>query len=215
MTSDSIWCMAKIRKLGFLSDVHNDIEGLSRALDVLGDCDKVMHLGDLLEDAPEGNGIVCLLTSNNVEGVMGYHDELAYKIGSCLNPETKSYISGLPMEIIKGDFHLVHDNPLSKVKNEGLCNSGGYIKDEYYAGRVFEEASFKVLIVGHTHKAEQYEYDDASVVRYRESSIQLDPQRRYILNPGPVCAQSRGTEPSVGVFDFENNHFSVRKLWED
>lgn len=205
--------MGKIRKLGVLSDVHNDLDGLTRALDILGDCDKVVHLGDLVEDDPVGNEIVQLLVANRVEGVVGTHDELALKVGNQFSPETRAYLAGLPTDIQRGDFWLVHDNPLSKQKGRGLVNSGGYIKDRYSATMVFEEAEFGILLVGHTHRAKQYEHDGRTVRMLDTDEVRVIPGKRYILNPGPVCAQQRGTEPSVGVFDFTGNRFSIRRLW--
>ena len=75
--------MRKITTLGVLSDIHNDTIGLRSALAVLKHCDKIIHLGDLVEDSFEGNSIVDLLVANQVEGVVGYHDETALKISNC------------------------------------------------------------------------------------------------------------------------------------
>ena len=204
--------MRKITTLGVLSDIHNDTIGLRSALAVLKHCDKIIHLGDLVEDSFEGNSIVDLLVANQVEGVVGYHDETALKISNCFTEDTKGYLLNLPKEISRGDFHFVHDNPLSKEKNEGLYHYGGYIKDEYSARKVFEESSQKVLFVGHTHRAVQYEFDGESIRHIKEDLILLNPAKRYILNPGPVCMQQRGTAPSVGLFDFERNLFSIRTI---
>lgn len=204
--------MAKLRKIGFLADVHNDLDGLCRALDVLRDCDRIFHLGDLIEDDPEANAVLELLTGRNITGVVGYHDELALTTGSHIDQRFRSYLEGLPRQIVRGDFYLVHDNPLSKEKGEGLTAAGGYIRDEYTAGRVFEESVVRILVVGHTHRAEQYVWADGNVEKCAIAQLALDPARRYILNPGSVCNQFRGTAPSVGVFDLARSRFEIRLL---
>lgn len=204
--------MASIGRLGILSDVHNDLDGLQRALELLSDCDKVVHLGDLVEDAAEANAVVDMLRKHRVEGVSGYHDELALQISHQFSEPTRRYLAALPKELPRGDFHLVHDNPLSKQKNEGLTSSGGYIRDLHAAHRVFEESAIRVLLVGHTHRAEQYVFDGEQVELFAGEALALDGRRRYILNPGAVCNQLRGTPPSVGVYDFASATFSIRQL---
>lgn len=204
--------MGKIKLLGVISDVHNDANALVKALQILKDCDKIIHLGDIVDDSEEANTIVELLIRKSVEGVKGYHDDTAFKVSHVFNEQTKNYLSNLPLEIKRGDFLFVHDNPLSKEKNKGLWNYGGYIKDEYTAKMVFEESEQKVLFVGHTHKAQQYEFDGQNIRKITEDVVQLNPKNRYILNPGPVCLQDRGTAPSVGIFDFKNNRFIIKKI---
>ena len=50
--------MAQIKLLGVLSDVHNDVSGLEKALFALKYCDKIIHLGDLVEGDAEGNEVI-------------------------------------------------------------------------------------------------------------------------------------------------------------
>jgi len=204
--------MGKIKLLGVIGDVHNDINGLVKALNLLKDCDKIIHLGDMVEDSEDANTIVALLERMGIEGVRGQHDESALKVSYILNPQTKAYLNNLPFERTIGEFVFVHDIPLSKGKNKGLWHYGEYIKDEYGAKIVFEESKQRVLFVGHSHRAEQYEFDGKNVKKITGDFLLLDSKKRYILNPGPVCDQGRGTAPSVGVFDLENNVFEIREL---
>lgn len=205
--------MSQIKLLGVLSDVHNDICGLEKALEALKFCDKIIHLGDIVEESPEANEIVRLLIEHKVSGVLGYHDSTALSISRNFSAETRNYLENLPLEIRKKNFLFVHDNPLSKEKGRGLTNSGGYIKDEHSAKSVFEESLYRVHFVGHTHRAEQYELDGREVTKITDEFVSLDPSKRYILNPGSVCLQQfRGTAPSVGVFDFVNKRFMINKI---
>lgn len=42
-------------KIGFLSDTHGDYDQTMKALDLLKDCDKVYHLGDVLYHGPRND----------------------------------------------------------------------------------------------------------------------------------------------------------------
>jgi predicted phosphodiesterase len=198
-------------RIGFISDVHNDVQSLRHSLKVLEGCDRIFHLGDIVEDGDEANDIVAILVEHDIDGVRGIHDEMAMRTASYLSNSTIEYLTALPERLEVEGMLLVHDNPLSKAKGEGLWHRGGYIKNEDSAQMVFEESEDKIIIVGHTHLATQYRWNGSVVETIESSELVIEDGLRYILNPGPV--KSTGWQPpSVGIIDRSDNTFTVSPL---
>jgi predicted phosphodiesterase len=69
-------------RLGILADLHEDVEGLRLALDLLrGNADRVVVLGDLFETGRRVEQTVALLAEAGAVGVWGNHD-----LGLCHEP---------------------------------------------------------------------------------------------------------------------------------
>jgi len=74
-------------RLGILADIHEDIEGLTRALDQLRReaVDRVVVLGDLFDTGERVEATVDLLAEAGAVGVWGNHD-----LGLCDGPSERT-----------------------------------------------------------------------------------------------------------------------------
>lgn len=202
--------MGLINKLGVFGDVHDDYESLCKALSALEECDKIVHLGDVVNGEHISNKIIDVLISNGIKGVMGNHDELSLKVSYSLDDKSKEYLSSLPTTMSLGNVLLVHDHPLDKEKNQWMDYHEHKIKTSYVAKNVFEETKFPVMIIGHTHTQECFCYD-GEVSQIEEDMVHINPSKRYILNAGPVYSDHLRPS-SVGIYDFKERTFLIKYI---
>src|SRR5262245_46905137 len=92
-------------RLGLISDIHADLEALTRALDLLAErgADKVVCLGDLVEKGTDGDRVVALLQQQLVVCVRGNHDDNAVRRfheegDGSLDAESIDFLASLPAE---------------------------------------------------------------------------------------------------------------------
>jgi len=62
-------------KIGIVSDVHCNHTGLLRALEILGDVDELICLGDSIYEYRFSNEVVRLLRDRGVHTILGNHEE--------------------------------------------------------------------------------------------------------------------------------------------
>ena len=63
-------------KLGIVSDLHCNIEGLNRALEIMGAIDALLCLGDSIYEYRFSNEVVAALKDMNAHTILGNHEEL-------------------------------------------------------------------------------------------------------------------------------------------
>jgi len=63
-------------KLGIVSDLHCNIEGLNRALEILGAIDALLCLGDSIYEYRFSNEVVAALKDMNAHTILGNHEEV-------------------------------------------------------------------------------------------------------------------------------------------
>jgi putative phosphoesterase len=62
-------------KVGIVSDLHCNVAGLSQALDLMGEVDELICLGDSIWEYRFSNGIVRLLKERGAHTILGNHEE--------------------------------------------------------------------------------------------------------------------------------------------
>ncbi len=155
-------------KVAIISDIHGNIEALEAVLnDIKNDnVDKVVALGDLCNELPNGNEVINVLRDINAYGVKGNKEEyfLDYEkhkyeweniqfkntifMYNQLTEENKEYIRKLPFELvldIEGTkVKFVHASP------ESLCELV-YEKDDERLEEIAKTLEEDILIYGHIH----------------------------------------------------------------
>jgi putative phosphoesterase len=63
-------------KLGIVSDLHCNIDGLTRALDIMGPIDELLCLGDSIFEYRFSNDVVALLKERRAHVIQGNHEEI-------------------------------------------------------------------------------------------------------------------------------------------
>src|SRR5688572_6742223 len=104
-------CEGKMFKVGIISDIHADLDGLEKALALLkaAKVDKIICAGDLVERGRDGDAVVQRIQEEQIESVLGNHDMLArgnqvyclkyperFPDYPVLNEDSLSFVEGLP-----------------------------------------------------------------------------------------------------------------------
>ncbi len=63
-------------KLGIISDLHCNIDGLKQALDIMGSVDELLCLGDSIYEYRFSNEVVALLREREAHVNQGNHEEV-------------------------------------------------------------------------------------------------------------------------------------------
>lgn len=148
-------------KIGLISDIHCNLPGLERALDLLGDCDEVLCAGDILYQYRFSNEVLGLLAARGVHSIVGNHDKtvlyapgLPLRQSPSVDPGHMAYLAALPdqLSITLGGLRIAmfHGAPWDEPRATSACYL--YPEDERQFGRL-TEVDAHVIVLGHTHRA--------------------------------------------------------------
>ncbi len=219
-----------------ISDIHANLHALEAVLGRIHEMeiDQIICLGDVVGYGPHPDRCVDLVIRCCSTIVLGNHDE------AVINPRREEEFNGPARQAIVwtrsvlGPLHMdaisrlrsveypqetvmcVHDSPVDAPTD--------YVHDPHIAALAFRGLLKPICLLGHTHVPMVFEAPGpdadhdvtaADVVAYLTPDgvpIPLDPQRRYICNPGSV-GQPRDADPraSFAVLDLENRAFTVHR----
>ncbi len=225
-------------RFGIISDIHGNLlalESVLAELDAAG-IDRLICLGDVVGYGPDPIECLDLVFDRDAVMVIGNHEEamLRPEIAKSfrdvareaiewtsrriqtLRPDLIDRIERLPgMVYLESDLMLVHDSPIPGGRR--------YLINEAAAGPAFRGVDTSVCLVGHTHLPgcfrRRNDHHD-SMVESRPGapgvSVRLDPDARYILNPGSV-GQPRDGDPraAYAILDLEAREISWRRAGYD
>jgi predicted phosphodiesterase len=190
-----------------LSDVHANLEALETVLDSAPACDELWNLGDLVGYGASPNEVVEILAKRQKVAVRGNHDKAV-----CSNTRLKQDFNPIAYEALQWTRHeLITANVLRLSEllqgpvypNEEICCAHGspldenqYLLTRREAWHPLNESLTRISLVGHTHLQGGYVLDgqlcgtlqpDYKKRRGVESiQLQMEPGKRYVLNPGSV-----------------------------
>ena len=205
-----------------LSDIHGNWDALvavQRQLRGLN-CDTVLVLGDLVGYGADPDRVVTAVRRlpEPVYMVRGNHDRVVTDLSLAegfneaaqraaqwtaehIEESNLRYLKRLPRGPIQiaPDVAICHGSPLDE--DDYLLSTGG-------AAEVFAAFPSPVTFFGHTHIPSAFSVDgNADSVRgsrAAEGAIELDPDRRYLLNPGSV-GQPRDRDPRAAFMTYDDN----------
>ena len=209
-----------------ISDIHANMAALETVLADTPAFDEIWCLGDMVGYGP--NPTECIeriqefphicLAGNHDRAVMGRLDLNSFNLDARvanmwaqteLTPAARAYLSGLPVEIERDGFHIVHGSPREPVWE--------YILDVGVACTNFSYFPTTVCLVGHSHIPVVFVLDEQ---RHRCEAV-MPPlfdafslgANRMILNPGSV-GQPRDGDPraSYAMLDTENMTWELRRV---
>jgi hypothetical protein len=182
-------------RLGILSDIHEDVDGLRWALAVLKDqgTDRIMVLGDVCGMNSCLEETVALLDDAGAIGVWGNHD-----FGLCGNNLTtedrfryskrlQDFMGRLRPRLEIGGCLFTHVEPwLDPEKIEDLWYFDGPPETPEQVARIFVAAPNRVMFVGHYHR---WLLVSPEGIRpwSGEGPIILEPRNRYLVAVHAVC----------------------------
>lgn len=142
-------------KIGIVSDIHCNMAGLLKAVDLMGDVDELLCLGDVIYDYRFSNEVVGWLRDNGVPTVLGNHEwgflgpqgERARNAAS-VDQELVGWLAGQPysLDLVRADKRLllVHSTPWEPY--------GDYVLPGTRELQRFGDADADVVMYGHTHQ---------------------------------------------------------------
>lgn len=159
-------------KVGFLSDTHGYLDDTKRALEVLGDCDVIIHLGDVLAHGPR-NRIVPGYEPAELANLLSKIDNIEFISGNC-DADVDSMVIGKDIS---------SKAQLMEVGDLRIYASHGYLEDTEERIETAKALNANLIVTGHTH-IKKLEIVDGMVV----------------LNPGSTSLPKDGTK-SVAIYE--------------
>ena len=152
-------------KIGLLSDTHGDLIQTTKALEILKDCDYIIHLGDVLYHGPR-NPLPKNYNPKELAEILSYKDNIIYIKGNC--------DSDVDEMVINND--LSHKNRFIEFQNYKIYATHGYEKTEEERVAKAKILGANFVISGHTHIKVLKKYDDIVIINPGSTSIPKDGQ---------------------------------------
>jgi diadenosine tetraphosphatase ApaH/serine/threonine PP2A family protein phosphatase len=209
--------------LAIVSDIHGNLEALET---VLADLDRrkpdaVVCLGDFVGYGASPNPCIELLRPRIEAAVLGNHDDAA--IGSAtlegfnheaaraarwtrdqLTPEYHDYLKALPMSVRWHDAHLVHASPSEPEAWHYVLSPA---EADYEMG-CFEGP---MCFIGHSHYPGNFQFDGSRSLYTRQSKVNLEKGKRYLINVGSV-GQPRDGDPRAAYLLWDQRAKSLEHV---
>jgi putative phosphoesterase len=187
-----------------LSDLHANDEALTAVMRRVKrkTFDRVVCLGDFVGYAADPNKVLDRFRKlrKTTISVRGNHDKVVSGVeeGALFNPpaleaarwtidrlskQNMDFLKKLPLgpEVVDGLFVVCHGSPLDE---------DAYIFSDLDALRVFRGTDFPICFIGHSHFPVVFSWDGLDVEMHLatppEFKMKLDPNKRYLINPGSV-----------------------------
>jgi len=207
-------------RFAIISDIHGNIESLSRALSLTDPDDHVLCLGDVVGYGPNPNECIALLRERVKHGVLGNHDLAALEnfgveyfndaaraaiawTQTVLTDESRAWLNALPYEIRYPDFLMVHGAPVNYFE---------YVLDKRTAAKAFALTDAPLVFIGHTHIAEYWVQEPDGSIGHRHmqqgGEMRLEEGRRYIVDVGSI-GQPRDLNPEASFVFYDQANRTI------
>jgi diadenosine tetraphosphatase ApaH/serine/threonine PP2A family protein phosphatase len=212
-----------------LGDIHANLEALQAVLaHIKGqDVDELVCTGDVVGYGADPAACLELVSDACRYVVQGNHDEMAASddhphnfnawaeeavlwTRRQLTADKRLWLNALPLTTRpEPDLLLVHGSPASPER-------WYYLELLVYAREAFGAAADAVCFFGHTHRPWLYRLQDNAIAGEHLEVCDLDPQARYLFNPGSV-GQPRDRDPraAYAVYDTEARRVELHRVAYD
>jgi len=229
-------------RFAIISDIHGNCFAFEAVLARMAELDveALVCLGDIVGYGPHPGECIDLVVKYCEYVVQGNHDQ------AVVDPYCADTFNGAAREAIfwtrdaLGPLHLsaLLQLPITErfgAQDEVLCIHDcpvalptNYVHDQQIAAMAFAGVERGICLIGHTHVPMVFEapladggtpLTAADVTAYipgHDAAIELDPEMRYICNPGSV-GQPRDCDPraSFAVLDLGPRTFTVHRVEYD
>ena len=188
-------------KLGIVSDLHCNIDGLDRALEIMGPIDALACLGDSIFDYRFSNAVIGRLRALDALTILGNHEE--YFLGAAgerarsQSDIDRASLDWLAEQPLRRDFQIdgkrilmVHSTPWEP--------RGSYVPPTSSELQRFGEADADIVLYGHTHRQVVRRIGRVLVVNPGSAGDGRDPRNDGQLS----CAVLDTATEEVVVRDF-------------
>ena len=195
-----------------LSDLHSNGSALDAVLDAAkGRWDLSVCLGDVVGYGPDPNYVTAQLRELGTKTIRGNHDKAVTGLMATedFNPIAKAAVDWTRAELKPENMAWLSALPKGPLETDGIVLVHGALLDEDEYVFTPEQAldglldsNAIVTFFGHTHHQGGFSYQEARLevlqIRPRLSesfaALQIEPTRRYLLNPGSI-GQPRDGDP--------------------
>jgi len=225
-----------VSRIGFISDIHANLEALEAVLADAGESrvDAMVCLGDVVGYGPDPVECLELVAGTCEIMVRGNHDEAVRcnRLSSTIRCGARDAIEFTRGALNDDHFGLIDlMQHVSEIGDLSLAHATfGPLRYEYLysadvALRAFGAMRTPIGVVGHTHMPSVFcmgRADDAGLrdiearplVSFAE--LKLERGTRLILNPGSVGQpRDRNPDASWGLLDSERMTFQIRRVAYD
>ena len=159
-------------KIGFISDTHGNLDLTLKALDYLVDCDKILHLGDVLAHGPR-NKITEGYNPKDLAEILKSRDNIFYIRGNC----------DADVDEMVMDKDISNSEVFLEWGDLKIYGTHGYLESDNSRFYKALELKANVIVTGHTHIKVLEKVDDM-----------------VILNPGSPVIPKDGSK-SVAIYE--------------
>jgi putative phosphoesterase len=188
-------------KLGIVSDLHCNIDGLDRALDIMGPIDALLCLGDSINEYGFSNEVIGRLRELDALTILGNHEEVFLGAAGArarsradIDRSLLDWLAERPhrheLRIDGKRILLVHSTPWEP--------RGSYVMPTSSALERFGEADADIVLYGHTHRQLVRRVGRVLVVNPGSAGEARDPRNGRQLS----CAVLDTVTEEVAVRDF-------------
>jgi putative phosphoesterase len=185
-------------RIGIVSDVHCNIAGLRRAVDLMGDVDELLCLGDSVYEFRFSNDVVGYLRDRDAQLILGNHDEVLLghhgeraRAREGVDSTLVSWLGEQPhrrsLTIGGVRILMVHSTPFEPY--------GMYVTARSAELARFGDVDADVVLYGHTHQQLVHRLGDVLVVNPGSAGDGRDPRN--------------GRQLSFAVFDTDSRTASI------
>ena len=188
-------------KFGIVSDIHCNAAGLERAIELMGDFDELICLGDSIWEYRFSNEVAQILRERGAHTILGNHEETFFgplgeraraRLGNDLGlmDWVESRPHRIELERSGKRLLLIHSTPWEP--------RGDYVLPESAQLARFAEAEADIVLYGHTHRQVVKRFGRVLVVNPGSAGDGRDPGNGRMLS----CAVLDSVSDEVRVIDF-------------
>jgi len=215
-----------------LSDIHSNVVALEAVLADLASAsvDRYLCLGDVVGYGPRPNQCCDMIRELDCICIQGNHDLAAVNPAKAewFTPPARACISWNRRHLRDNNLQFLADLAPSALVADQIILCHGSIPDpDHYtvtpadASLSFAVMKTRLALFGHTHYAEWFALGDGEEIpaehpQPRGGTCQLQPDTRYLVNPGGVGQPRDGNEEAAyAVYDDEAGEVYLRRVSYD
>jgi putative phosphoesterase len=194
-------------KLGIVSDIHSNLQGLQLALDAMGDIDELLCLGDSIYEYQFSNDVVALLKQRGAHVILGNHEEVFYSAAG-VRARERDWIDTALLRWLADQPHrrtvefggrkilMIHSTPWQP--------GGEYVYPHSPNLERFAETDADFVLYGHTHAQVVRRFGRVTVVNPGSAGDARDSRNDRQLS----CAVLDTATDEVRVIDYPDPRFA-------
>jgi putative phosphoesterase len=196
-------------KIGIVSDIHCNLTGLDEALDLMGNIDELLCLGDSIFEYRFSNEVVARLRDRNAHIILGNHEEGFYSATGArarqapdIDPDMLAFLGAQPhrRSLTFGNRRLllVHSTPWEP--------RGQYVHPHSLKLERFAEADADIVLYGHTHCQLVRRVGSVLVINPGSAGDARDSRNNRQLS----CAILDTATEDVRIIDYPDTRYPMR-----